>query len=58
MSDEVKLVAMIIFVLLISVISAVGYNKLMFSKNDNAIPTMVAILLGISIFGIYGIMIL
>ena len=58
MSDEVKLIVMTIFVLIIVIISAVGYDKLLFSKNDMAIPTMVAIILGISIFGMYGIFIL
>ena len=58
MSDEVKLTAITIFVLLIAVISAISYDKLVFSKNDMAIPIMVAIILGISMFGMYGIMIL
>lgn len=42
MSDEVKLIVMAIFVLIIVVISAVSYDKLIFSKNDMAIPTILA----------------
>lgn len=49
---------MIIFVLLIVVISAVGYGRLMFSKNDMAIPIMVAIILCILMFGMYEMFIL
>lgn len=58
MSNEVKWVAMLIFGLLVILIEAVLYEKLVFSKNDNAVPIMVAILLGVAIFGEYGIFIL
>lgn len=58
MTNEVKWIAMLIFGLIIVIIEAVAYEKLMFSKNDNAVPIMVAVLLVIAIFGEYGIFIL
>lgn len=58
MSNEIKFIAMLIFALLIVFIEAVLYEKLKFSKNDMAVPIMVMVLLGFSIFGMYGIFIL
>ena len=58
MSNELKWILMLVFGLLMVIIEIVVYNKLAFHKNDMALPIAIMILLGITIFGEYGIFIL
>lgn len=58
MSNEIKFIVMLIFGLLMVIIEAIVYKELAFHKNDMTLPAAILILLGITIFGEYGIFLL